>query len=52
MFDSTSENIPQDGGAGLIDPDEMKTMGLSISCATICLTCVVLICIINKKSNC
>ncbi len=52
MFDSSSENIPQDGGAGVIDPDEIKSMVLSISSATICLTCLILICIINNKTNC
>jgi len=52
MFDSSSENIPQDGGAGLVDPDEMKMMALSISSATICLTCLILICVIHNNTNC
>ena len=44
----SSESI-QDGGVG---NDMYMMIALGISCATISLTCVILICIINNKSNC
>ena len=44
----TSEIIPQEGGSG----DMYMMIALGISCTTICLTSLILICIINKKSNC
>ena len=46
----SSESIPQDGGAGM--GDEYMLMALGVSCCTICFTCIVMICIIHKKSNC
>lgn len=44
----TSEVIQQEGGSTEI----YMMMALGISCCTIYLTSVILICIINKKSNC
>jgi hypothetical protein len=45
----SSDSIPQDGGAGA-DPSMM--IALCVTTSTICLTCLVLICIIHQKSNC
>jgi hypothetical protein len=44
-----SESSIQDGG---VSNDMYMMVALGVSCATICLTCVILICIIAKKSNC
>jgi hypothetical protein len=50
MSGGSSDTIPQDGGGGAGDMYVM--MALCVSCSTICLTCIILICIISKKSNC
>lgn len=49
MSDSISESSIQEGG-GM--GDMYTYMALGISCCTICLTCIILIMIIHKKSNC
>lgn len=47
----SSDHVLQDGGIGGAS-DMYMMMALCISCSTICLTSIILICIINKKSNC
>jgi len=45
----SSESSIQEGGLG---NDMYMMMALFVSCSTICLTCIIMICIISNKSNC
>jgi hypothetical protein len=46
---NSSESSIQSGG---VDPMSPTMIALCVSTSTICLTCVILICIIHRKSNC